>query len=411
MITPERLPERSRRTLADTLAPGEEILWLARATPRMFTNRTVFPFMFGMLWLSFMLFVATQPSQNPPPPGDIDSPLMFAFFCLVGAGLTSVPLIAWLLGRNTVYAVTDRRALIFEGWPTEKIRTFPAGRIAWQRRDTYFGRADLVFGTEVTSVEINDDNTRDYGFLNIKGAARVEELLGAINTLATENPSEHPGPAPEAASPLTTIPEHLAQRLQAELRPGERVVWRGVPVKRWFSTDSLPAFLVGLFMLAFIGVAVQATLSSQPPGAADPMLVGFVAVFVVMAGAGAVIALSPLGERLRSSNTVYAVTDRRLIEISGSRERHIRSYRPEQLTELTRIDRPGSRGDILIGDEAEIRDIKTQGGQPRGLYNIRNPAHIERLLRDLVNRYNTQPPPTSRPAAPRPITRIIKRYN
>lgn len=412
MNTPDSLPRRMRRTLAETLEPSEETLWLARAMPRVFTTRTTAPFTLGVMIVSMMSYAVWEHSQSPSSPGDWEHVAGIVFFMLIGLGFVSIPFVAWVLGRNTVYAVTDRRAIIFEGWPSQQIRAFPAGGIRWIRRDNYLGRSDLVLGVEATNYEVDGDNTREYGFLNIKNATEVEELLKAINTLAHDNPSAHAEAPSDLQSQLEAIPEHLAQRLHAELKPAETVVWRGVPAPRWFSSESLAACLFGILLVVCIGIFAVALLKGGASGGPDQAaLLMFGAFFAMFLGVGVYLFFSPLGERLRSSNTVYAVTDRRVITITGSRERSTNSYRPEFLVHLTRIDRPKSRGDILIGEEAEIRDIKAQGGQPRGLYNIRDPARVERIIRELVSNYNARPSPSSRPAAPRPITRVIKRYN
>lgn len=414
MNTPDSLPRRMRRIIAETLEPGEETLWLARASPRLFTVRTFAPFGLGVMVLLFMGYAAWERSRNPSPANDPDSPIMFALFCLVGAGLASVPLLAWLIGRRTVYAVTDRRALIIEDWPTKRIRSFGPGELRWNRRDNFLGRSDIVFGSEVTSYEVNGDNTRDYGFLNIKDAGTVERLLRDLigpDAAGQAQPSADQQPA---VGVLDAIPERLAQRLNAELKTGEQVVWRATPAARWFSSESTSAFLFGLILIVFVSACAHHLLIGQSVTvASDPMLIVAGMFGTVFLGLALLLLFTPLGERLRSRTTLYAITDRRLITIAGRSERTICSYRPEQLIELTRIDQPDHRGDILIGDRKEIEATIQEGNPPRGLYNIHDPARVERLIRNLVRQYHKDAlhPAASRPSAKRPINRPMKRYN
>ncbi|HMA15525.1 MAG TPA: hypothetical protein VKP12_12100 [Kiloniellaceae bacterium] len=146
------------------------------------------------------------------------------------------------------------------------------------------------------------------------------------------------------------------------LEPGERLVWAGRP-----GPAAQPAWRLDRTSLLL---------------AAVPLCVGLVLLWQALAapavpedlfylGGGLVllcVALSPLATLWRASrrvrDTVYAVTDRRLLILAGGPRRRPRAFAPEDLEEPRVQDRGDGRGDVIFGTLAELRQTR-QGRQTR----------------------------------------------
>jgi hypothetical protein len=119
-------PEDPLETARAALAPGETLVWadrpdpqaLARARlPQLIRGLLGLAVIAGFLWLSFA----------PNWPGGLRG-LLFAVFLAVvtlySLWLLAAPLVARQAAGRTVYAVTDRRLIIFEDWPRRRLRSF-----------------------------------------------------------------------------------------------------------------------------------------------------------------------------------------------------------------------------------------------------------------------------------------------
>lgn len=113
-------------TARAALQPGEELVWADRPDPQALARSKLPQVIRGVLgfvvigvfsWLSFL------PAWPGGPGGAV-----FAFFLILALlyclWLVAAPLIARRAAAQTVYAVTDRRALILEGWPLRRLRAF-----------------------------------------------------------------------------------------------------------------------------------------------------------------------------------------------------------------------------------------------------------------------------------------------
>jgi hypothetical protein len=111
-------------------------------------------------------------------------PLFGLPFVVVGLGLLTSPFWLRQQAKRTCYALSDRRAIIWNaGWfGSVEVRSYGPGQLTRIRRVEYpDGCGDLIFEELITFGSDSDGhrttNTRRYGFMAIPRVHEVEELL------------------------------------------------------------------------------------------------------------------------------------------------------------------------------------------------------------------------------------------
>jgi hypothetical protein len=97
-----RIPPTLLRLRDDTLLDGERVLWQSR--PDAWTGMMTLRFLWwiGVPWLALTIYAARQ--------GWIDGST--TFFLIVGAFMLAIPVIVYIRDLQTLFVITDRRALI-----------------------------------------------------------------------------------------------------------------------------------------------------------------------------------------------------------------------------------------------------------------------------------------------------------
>jgi len=131
--------------LSGILQPGESMLWTGRPDPRVFfTAADAYLIPFSMLWLSFTIFWEDSVIRSG---GPAFARIFGVPFILIGVYmLVGRPIQARYVRKQTVYAITDRRAIVMSrrGWVDSPIRDQPVS-IARSRS----GRVSASIGTPV----------------------------------------------------------------------------------------------------------------------------------------------------------------------------------------------------------------------------------------------------------------------
>jgi hypothetical protein len=70
---------------------------------------------------------------------------------------------------------------------------------------------------------------------------------------------------------------------------------------------------------------------------------------------GAFVILTPLWNFLKARSTVYAVTNQRVLVITGTTSRSVKSYTPADIASVEHRERPDGSGDILIQTNSLMR--------------------------------------------------------
>ena len=128
-----------------------------------------------------------------------------------------------------------------------------------------------------------------------------------------------------------------------QLRPGERVLWAGRPGSgRLVRISDLPALGFGALWTTIVLTATLAATRAESP----PMVKVFFFVFLVIGVSSAFGGIVSRGIRLR--RTAYAVTDQRLLTLTGAT---LRANDVRHITETRVTVRPNGSGDLFFTGE------------------------------------------------------------
>jgi hypothetical protein len=150
-------------------------------------------------------------------------------------------------------------------------------------------------------------------------------------------------------------------RAQSELQSGESLYWTGTADPVRAALSALPAAIFGIpfagFALFWISQAYHAT-SAMSKSSSNAFTSGF-RVFplfglpFLIIGLG--IVLAPLWAFLKGGSTVYAVTNQRVMIITGTSNRSVKSYTPADILGVEHRERPDGSGDIVLLTNAVTR--------------------------------------------------------
>jgi hypothetical protein len=184
-----RLPEDLDARVHAALRPGEQLLWVGQPQPSRFARSSIGLVLFGIPWTAFAIFWVTLASFGALQIGQGVGVISWAFplfgvpFVVIGLGFLSSPYWMRRKAKRTCYALTNRRALVWEAgvFGSVEVRSYqPADLTKIVRRDYADGSGDLVFeermvqrsGKGGTNV-----STQERGFLGIANVRDIEELL------------------------------------------------------------------------------------------------------------------------------------------------------------------------------------------------------------------------------------------
>jgi hypothetical protein len=180
---------------------------------------------------------------------------------------------------------------------------------------------------------------------------------------------------------VTMNPGDAQLRAQSELQSGESLYWTGTANPARAALTALPAAIFGVpfagFALFWMNGAYQASshISKRP----DAFSKGF-SVFplfglpFLIIGLG--IVLAPLWAYLKGRSTVYAVTNQRVMVITGGGNRSVKSYTPADIVCVEHRERPDGSGDIVICTNAILRSRNATSQMKVALVGIPNVKQV-----------------------------------
>ena len=184
------------------------------------------------------------------------------------------------------------------------------------------------------------------------------------------------------------IPFDLDRKLESELQSGERIEWKGMPVPRFFKLETLVTFLFAIPWTAFAIFWMCGAAGFQIPdfskGFTPFMLFPLFGLPFVAIGLG--MLSTPVWAYLQDRKTLYAITNKRVIIMTGGKSFEIRSLPAKQIKELTRRERSGT-GDLIIAHETwrdSDNDLRTK---ETGLFNIVDVKGAQRALQILIEKH------------------------
>jgi len=182
MLNNRPVPPQLQDRVERELEANEQIEWMEMPIPRFFTPTATGAFLFGIPWTAFALFwtaSAAWGTLHTEGAGIFNAfPLFGVPFILIGFGLLSSPLWAYRRALGTVYVITDRRAITFDGGRTSTVRSYPPDRLQdVYRKERKDGTGDVIIARRAWRDSDGDRQTEELGFLRVRDAKGVETLL------------------------------------------------------------------------------------------------------------------------------------------------------------------------------------------------------------------------------------------
>ena len=187
------MPAELRDLVDAELESGERVLWSAQPRASRMALGCLPLVLFGIPWTAFAVFWTAAASGFVFGGGHGPARLFGLFglpFVLIGLAMLSSPLWALRKARRTLYVITDRRAILFDGGRNTAIRSFgPEALADTRRRQRPDGSGDILFDRTVSSDRHGHTRERVQGFLGIPNVREVERLLRDV----AAGPSPQPG--------------------------------------------------------------------------------------------------------------------------------------------------------------------------------------------------------------------------
>ncbi|MEW6712670.1 MAG: hypothetical protein AB1403_22825 [Candidatus Riflebacteria bacterium] len=184
------------------------------------------------------------------------------------------------------------------------------------------------------------------------------------------------------------IPYDLDSKLSKELVSDEQIEWKGMPIPRLLKAETLAIFLFAIPWTAFSIFWICGAAGFKIPDFSkgfDPFMLFplFGLPFLLI---GLAMLASPIFSYLADRKTLYAVTDRRVIIITGGRSYEIKSFLPEKISELTRRERAAA-GDLIfaqrISKDSDDRDQTVE----IGFFNISDIQGAKEAMQKLMENH------------------------
>ena len=171
------------------LESGERVEWMDMPIPRFFTPASTAAFLFAIPWTAFAIFWMCGAAGFKMPDftkGFDLFPLFGVPFVLIGMAMLSTPVWTYRKSFNTVYMITNRRAVTFEGGRATTIRSYPPDKLQdifrKERRD---GTGDVVIARRAWRDSDGDRHTEELGFLRVRNPQEVEQMLRKLAASAS----------------------------------------------------------------------------------------------------------------------------------------------------------------------------------------------------------------------------------
>ncbi len=190
---------------------------------------------------------------------------------------------------------------------------------------------------------------------------------------------------------MDPLPSELEERVQAELRPGERLIWAGQPRPGRLMKTAVPVVLFGIPFTAFAifwVVAASGILFANAlgggPGDVFSCFPLFGVPFILV---GLAMLSSPYWMYQSALRTCYAVTSERVIvwRASGFGGVEVRSFGGPDLTKMVRRDFPDGSGDLIFQEyltaTTDGRGFARTQRNEIGFLGVENVREVEGLIR------------------------------
>jgi len=207
MLDRLQIPDKLRKKIDRELEPREVIKWIDQPIPRFFTAVSIVSFLFGIPWTAFTLFwiwtaagfgsplvtgfspefvTGSSPQLvagfSPQLVAGFSPQLIFPLFglpfLLIGFCMLLSPVWVWRTAFQTVYLITDKRAISIEGGLMTTVRSY----LPEQLKDVYYQESNDGVGNVVITIGFwkdsdGDKRKEEIGFMGIRNPKDVERML------------------------------------------------------------------------------------------------------------------------------------------------------------------------------------------------------------------------------------------
>lgn len=158
--------------------PGERLLWSGTPAPGVAAARALPASFIGIPFVAFACFwiwsAWSMTSRSAGMPWSL-FPLFGIPFVVVGLGVMGAPLWTWLAAGKTVYALTDKRALIIVGGGVQSFAPSDINEIS--RSERADGTGSVFFASRTMTGSRGFTRQLRIGFEGIPEVRNVEHLI------------------------------------------------------------------------------------------------------------------------------------------------------------------------------------------------------------------------------------------
>jgi hypothetical protein len=171
-----------------------------------------------------------------------------------------------------------------------------------------------------------------------------------------------------------------------ELLPGEEVLWSGSPDPKSKSTVSSSRLIIsgwiytmlGLLLMMFSFILSVVVLRDYIFPLITLIIVG---TFIFIVGL-LCLRVGYSSTRFSSQKVFYAITNRRVIIVSGGRYLRVTSYSKQAITQVQRVERPNGFGDLIIAAGPYGNVMVNRQNTLMAIPSVR---HVEQTLLTMLN--------------------------
>lgn len=186
-------------------------------------------------------------------------------------------------------------------------------------------------------------------------------------------------------NPSSQVSPHMEQAIRRELTRGERLIWSAQPAASmmtsalWIWLFAIPWTLFALFWES--GVL---SIWSDRSAAASSLEIGFGVVFAIFGlpfiAIGFWMVWRPIGAMRKARDTIYGLTDVRLIRLVEGRTRVVASVSLDQMGPMDRTERRNGWGTLRIQTHSRIDTDGEREVERFEVIGIPDVAKLERLI-------------------------------
>lgn len=186
----QNISTEKRKLVETEMESGESLRWIGEPKPSRIAWKGLPITLFGIPFTAFSVFWIFMAADGINAGEDMGAfrffPLFGIPFLLIGIGMLLAPLWLYLRSKKSVYAITSKRAIIFEGLFSFSIRSFKENKLnKLERRQKADGSGDIIFFKEIAESSGGTRNKghhqKEIGFFGIPEVKTVEKILNKIS--------------------------------------------------------------------------------------------------------------------------------------------------------------------------------------------------------------------------------------